>query len=86
MKIVGRTGYNNELMVCETYEISNLENNPDSKGTFYKYNKQDIGETTTYNINVLEDRNVVKFNSFNFDRPVLLYYDATLQARYKYLE
>ena len=85
-KIVRRTGDNNEVLVCETYEISYIGNKPDTKGNIYKYDKLDIGETTTFDIGVLEDRSVVKFNSFDFDRPVLLYYDATLNARYEYME
>ena len=85
-KIVRRTGDNNEVLVCETYEISYIGSKPDTKGNIFKYDKLDIGETTTFDIGVLEDRSVVKFNSFDFDRPVLLYYDATLNARYEYME
>ena len=81
IKIVGS---DNDLMVCEKYQVSHHEYIPKSKGYLYKYNKEHIGETSTYNRNVLEDRNVVKFKSFNFDKAVLLYYDTTNKAKYEY--
>ena len=84
IKIVGRTGYNNELMVCENYKVSHYECIPKSKGNLYEYKKQDIGETTTYDIHVLDDPNVVQLNSFNFDKALLLYYNTTGKPKYEY--
>ena len=81
IKIVGS---DNDLMVCEKYQVSHHECIPNSKGYLYKYNKEHSGETSTYNGNVLEDRNVVKLKSFNFDKAVLLYYDTTNKPKYDY--
>jgi len=81
IKIVGS---DNDLMVCEKYQVSHHEYIPKSKGYLYTYNKEHIGETSTYNRNVLEDRNVVKLKSFNFDKAVLLYYDTTNKPKYDY--
>ena len=81
IKIVGS---DNDLMVCEKYQVSHHEYIPKTKGYLYKYNKEPIEDTSTYNRNILKDRNVVKFKSFNFDKAVLLYYDTAKKAKYDY--
>ena len=85
-KIVGRTGYNNEILVCETYVVKHAEYNPKTKGCICEYKKEKNEETTTFNINVLQNPAIAKINTFDFDRPLSLYFDATLKARYEYME
>ena len=84
-KIVGRTGHNNELLVCEAHVVKHGEYNPKTKGRICEYKKEKTEETTTFNINVLQNPAVVKFNTFDFDRPLSLYVDDNGKPKGEYI-
>jgi hypothetical protein len=85
-RIVGRTGHNNELLVCNTYFVKHSKYNPKTKGYVYEYNKEKATEeTTTFNMTVLQNPAVVKFNTFDFDRPLSLYFDDNGKPKGEYI-
>ena len=65
--------------------LIHIKYNRKTNGYEYEYKKEKADEIVTVNISVLANPDVVTFNTFDFERPVSLYYDDAGKPVYKYV-
>ena len=44
-----------------------------------------VGKSAHYDIKILKNPAIVKFNTFDFERPLSLYYDDNGKPKYEYI-